>query len=84
MGRTLGSSLLELLLLNVFPRALGMLLRAAHAGSEVLQTVHVETATTIAGRHDTFAPLKLLHARYHLYLERTTVILLGLVGLGWR
>jgi hypothetical protein len=44
-----------LVFLDVAPRAFGVLLSAAHAGSQILETVHVETATPVARRYYSFS-----------------------------
>ena len=58
-----------------------MLLRAAHARSQVLEAIHVQSATTVAGREDALTFRKAFHTMNHLYLEGAAVILvLGLLG----
>jgi hypothetical protein len=61
-----------------------MLFRAAHACGQILQTIHVEPTTAIAGWENTLSPLQLLHAGNHFHFEWTAIILLHIVGLGRR
>lgn len=42
-----------------------MFLRAANAGCEVLETVHVEAAAAVTRWDDALAALELFHASYH-------------------
>lgn len=64
----------KLLLLDVLPRALGMFFGTTHTSREVFQTIHMQSATSIAGRQNSFPPLKIIHTRNHLRFERTTVV----------
>lgn len=63
-GWTIGR--VYLIFFDVAPRAFGVLLSAAHAGSQILETVHVETATPITGRNHSFSTAQLFHAGDHL------------------
>lgn len=60
---------------DLFPRAFRVLLSAAHAGSEILQTIHVQPPTPIARREDTLSLSQTLHPVDHLGLEGTAIIL---------
>ena len=51
-----------------------MLLSAAHAGGEILQTVHVQPSTPVARWKDAFALSQTLHPMNHLGLEGATVV----------
>ena len=64
----------QLVIGDVFPRALGVFFRAAHAGGQVLEAVHVEPPTAIAWRLDAVAPLQLLHPSHHFGFVRTAVV----------
>lgn len=45
----------ELVLANLFPGTFGVFFRAAHAGREVLETVHVQSAAAITRWNDALA-----------------------------
>lgn len=53
-----------------------MLFGAAHAGSEVLQTVHMQSSASVAGRQNTFSFPQAFHPVYHLDLVWSAVIFL--------
>lgn len=61
---------------NLLPRAFGVLLGATHACCKVLQTVHVQSATTIAWWQNAFTLGERFHLVHHLCLERSSVVLL--------
>ena len=70
-----------------------MLLGAAHAGREVLQAIHVQPATPIAGWQNPLSLSQTFHPVDHFGLERPAVILLRRLAsaltrcwqeIGWR
>jgi hypothetical protein len=71
-----GKCAMKLSFSHLFPRTFGVLLRAAHAGSEVLQAVHMQSSTPIAGRQNTFPLSQAFHPVYHLDLVWATIIFL--------
>jgi hypothetical protein len=75
-GWRMGVVAAKLTLADFLPRALGMLLGATHAGCEVLEAVHVQSAAPVAWRQNALALSQSLHAMYHLGLERSAVIFL--------
>lgn len=60
-----------------------MFLRAAHAGGEVLEAVHVKPAAAVTGWDYALAALELFHASDHFKLVRASVVFF-LVGGFWR
>lgn len=60
---------------DLFPRAFRVLLGAAHAGGEILQTIHVQPPTPVARWEDTLSLSQTLHPVHHLGLEGTAVVL---------
>jgi hypothetical protein len=74
----------EFVFFNIAPRALSVLLGAAHAGGQILETVHVKATASVAGWVDSLAALKLLHPCDHLQFEWTSIVLFlwGSLGRG--
>ena len=70
----------EFFVADVFPGALGMFLGAAHAGCQIFEAVHVQSAAAVTRGLDTVAALELLHSGYHFGFVRTTVV----EAFGWR
>lgn len=73
-GRGMSKATLKFALSDLSPRAFCMLLGATHTGSQVLQTVHVQPSTAVAGRKNALALSECLHPMDHLCFERTAIV----------
>ena len=66
--------ILQLLIIDFPPSALGMFLRAPYACREVLLAVHVKSPAAITRRLDAITSLKLLHPTHHLCFVGSAVV----------
>jgi hypothetical protein len=73
----------QLFFLDIFPRAFGMFLGAAHTRGQVFQAVHMQPPATVTRRKYSFSSAEIFHARHHFHLEGSAVIPFMVVDGSW-